>query len=77
MKNQFLSIMNAKVLSKKEQKNIQGGIWGSGGSCMVTGCDHGRAFVGFEGGPCGLESPTPESCVGTVRNGKCCIGSFH
>ncbi|WP_299833941.1 hypothetical protein [uncultured Tenacibaculum sp.] len=81
MKKEFLKLQNTKILSKKKQRNIQGGIWGSS-NCTATGCvarHHagGNGFVGFEGGPCALDAPTPESCIGTVRNGLCCIGSFN
>ncbi|CAM1341257.1 hypothetical protein [Tenacibaculum amylolyticum] len=77
MKTKLSKIANATILSRKDQKKIKGGFFGGSTECMVTGCDHGRGFVGFEGGPCGLESPADEVCIGIVRNGKCCIGSFN
>ncbi|TYP73550.1 hypothetical protein [Aquimarina intermedia] len=69
MKTRFLNIDNAKVLCKKEQQLINGGS--SSSECLFTGCFDN--FVGFEGGPCALETPTPQSCTGIVRNGECCI----
>lgn len=82
MKTKLSNITNTKILSKEDQKNITGGIWGSS-NCLVTGChDHypgfpDTGFIGFDGGPCAIETPTGQSCVGTARNGKCCIGSFN
>ncbi len=82
MKNEFLNSKNVNILSKKAQKNVQGGLWGSS-NCLLTGChahypgspDDG--IVGRDGGPCAIATPTGQSCIGTARNGKCCIGSFN
>lgn len=83
MKTKLSNISNTKILSKEDQKNITGGIWGST-NCLITGChEHypGSEFdgiVGFEeGGPCAIASPEGQSCIGTLRQGKCCIGSFN
>ncbi|WP_442264842.1 hypothetical protein ACSIGC_10850 [Tenacibaculum sp. ZS6-P6] len=81
MKKEFLKLQNTKILSKKQQRTIQGGIWGSS-NCTATGCvaSHhagGQGFIGSEGGTCVLDAPAGESCIGTVRNGLCCIGSFN
>lgn len=98
MKGKMLKIKNAKMLSKKQQKRIIGGLIpvgsgsgsGSGGGsgngggdgsteCLYTGCfpsDGFPSFVGIEGGPCALETPDAQVCVGTVINDQCCGGFF-
>ena len=82
MKTKLSNITNTKILSKEDQKSINGGIWGSN-NCLITGChshypgDIGGGFVGREGGPCAIATPTGQDCIGTVRNGQCCIGSFN
>ncbi len=79
MKTKLVNIENAKILTKEEQVSVKGGFWGGGTECDITGCyaaypNGGQGFVGREGGPCALDTHDDMACIGTVRNGLCCIG---
>lgn len=69
-------IKNVKVLSKKEQVNINGSF-GSYNCHISAGCYtdgiYGEIVGGVEGMPCAFESAIGSACIGVFNNGKCCI----
>jgi len=69
MKKVILRIEGVNELSKKSQKEIQGGM------LTISDCPSGcfRFFFGGPGNRCIVPSPSGAACEGIVTNGQCCL----